>query len=94
MMHITDQSIVISLWPESAPGSEEFPNPEQETLLPMPTDIPQTLPSPRMHLRCSCWPPAMTRWPWAQVCLSIPRGEMPVGRSNCTSTLEVVMASR
>jgi acetyl esterase/lipase len=43
MMHITDQSIVISLWPESAPGSEEFPNPEQETLLPVPTDIPQTL---------------------------------------------------
>jgi acetyl esterase/lipase len=42
-MQTTDQPIVIPLWPESAPGSEQSANPEQETVLPVPSDIPRTL---------------------------------------------------
>ena len=47
MIYPTDQPTVIPLWQESAPGSEQSSNPEQETLLPVPSDVPQTfLPLP------------------------------------------------
>jgi acetyl esterase/lipase len=49
--------------------------------------------SQRMLHRCFCWLPTMTRWVREPVCLSIPRGEMPVTRSNCTSMPKAVMAS-
>jgi len=42
-MQTTDKPIVIPLWQGSASGSEQSSNPEQETLLPVPSDIPQTL---------------------------------------------------
>src|SRR5215831_11867997 len=34
---------VIPLWPDSAPGSEQWSQPEQETYLPLPSDVPQTI---------------------------------------------------
>jgi hypothetical protein len=38
---------VIPLWPDGAPGSENWSQQEQETYLPLPSDVPQTyLPLP------------------------------------------------
>jgi acetyl esterase/lipase len=33
---------VILLWPDGAPGSENWPQQEQETYIPLPTDVPKT----------------------------------------------------
>ena len=47
MVHPSDQSAVIPLWPDSAPGSEEWSQQEQETFLPLPSHVPETfLPLP------------------------------------------------
>jgi acetyl esterase/lipase len=47
MIHTSEQSTVIPLWPDGAPGSENWSKPEQETYLPLPSDVPQTyLPLP------------------------------------------------
>src|SRR5258707_5305288 len=46
-MHTSEQSTVIPLWPDSAPGSENWSQREQETYLPLPSDVPETyLPLP------------------------------------------------
>ena len=46
-MLTSDQPLVIPLWPDGAPGSEEWPQQEQETYLPKPSVVPQTyLPLP------------------------------------------------
>jgi len=138
---------VIPLWPDGAPGSENWSQQEQETYLPVPSAVPQTylplpfdvkvvrniarptltahLPDPSVatgtavvvcpggvfhYLSIEFEGAAVARWLCArgvaafvlkyrvlwlreQVCHSIPRGEMPVTRSNCTSMLRVVMDS-
>jgi acetyl esterase/lipase len=42
-MYTSDQSTIIPLWPGGVPGSEHLPEPEQETYLPMPSAVPQTI---------------------------------------------------
>ena len=46
-MHVYDHATVLPLWPNSAPGSENWSQREQETFLPRPSEIPETfLPLP------------------------------------------------
>ncbi len=46
-MHTSDQPTVITLWPDGAPGSENWSQQEQETYLPLPSEVPQAyLPLP------------------------------------------------
>jgi len=46
-MLTSEQSTVIRLWPDGAPGSENWSQQEQETYLPLPSNIPETyLPLP------------------------------------------------
>ena len=47
MANFTFSPVVIQLWPDGAPGSEDWSHQEQETYLPLPSDIPKTyLPLP------------------------------------------------
>jgi acetyl esterase/lipase len=41
-MHTFDQTTIIPLWPDGAPGSEQWSNQEQESYYPSPSAIPQT----------------------------------------------------
>jgi acetyl esterase/lipase len=43
MADFTDPSTVIPLWPEKAPRPEAAALPEQETVLPLPSEVPQTM---------------------------------------------------
>ncbi len=46
-MPTSDQSTIIPLWPDGAPGSENWSQQEQETYLPLPSAVPETyLPLP------------------------------------------------